>query len=92
MNRKTTSKNDTATRLRMLRAEYKLTQAEVANKLGITQQTYSKYENQSINLDSEAIIKICSLYGVSSDYLLGIESSKKIRSTNGRASKESLNT
>ena len=70
-------KENIAKKLRMLRAEYNLTQSDVANKLGITQQTYSKYENQTINMDTETIIKICDLYGVSSDYLLGIEAGKK---------------
>ncbi len=64
---------DIAKKLRILRAEYNLTQAEVANRLGITQQTYSKYESGKINIDSKAIIQICDMYGISSDYLLGIE-------------------
>lgn len=62
-----------AQRLRIMRAEHNLTQADVAQKLGVSQQTYSKYENKSANLDSETIVKLCELFGVSSDYLLGID-------------------
>ncbi len=63
----------TAVRLKTLRAEYGLTQAEVARRLGISQQTYSKYENSDASIDSEVLRKLCALYGVSADYLLAIE-------------------
>lgn len=64
----------TAVRLKTLRAEYGMTQAEVARRLGISQQTYSKYENTDASIDSEVLRKLCALYGVSADYLLAIES------------------
>ena len=89
-------KENIAKKLRMLRAEYNLTQSDVANKLGITQQTYSKYENQTINMDSETIIKICDLYGVSSDYLLGIKEApkaeKKEKTVAYKASEDEIKT
>lgn len=89
-------KENIAKKLRMLRAEYNLTQSDVANKLGITQQTYSKYENQTINMDSETIIKICDLYGVSSDYLLGIKeapkAAKKKKTVAYKASEDEIKT
>lgn len=89
-------KENIAKKLRMLRAEYNLTQSDVANKLGITQQTYSKYENQTINMDSETIIKICDLYGVSSDYLLGIKetpkAAKKEKTVAYKASEDEIKT
>ena len=62
-----------AKKLRTLRAEADKSQLEVANELGISQQTYSKYEKNDSNIDSSTIRKLCNLYGVSSDYLLGIE-------------------
>ena len=65
--------NSIAKRLRTLRAEAKKSQFQVANDLGISQQTYSKYENQDSNIDSATIIKLCNLYGVTADHLLGIE-------------------
>ena len=60
-------------KLKNLRAANKLTQAEVAKKLNISQQQYSNIELGKGNLDSSTIIALCKLYGISSDYLLGIE-------------------
>ena len=60
-----------AERLRMLRAKANYSQTEIANELGITQQTYSKYESGVASPDSKDIIKLCDLYGVTSDYILG---------------------
>ena len=65
--------NETAKRLKVLRAEYNLTQASVAEKLGLSQQMYSKYESGATVLDADMVRKLCELYGVSADYLLGIE-------------------
>lgn len=70
-------KSDIAMKLRTLRAENDLTQADVARALDISQQTYSKYESQDANIDSAIIIKLCNFYGVSSDYLLNIETKQK---------------
>ena len=69
------NKSSIAKKLRMLRVENNLSQTDVARELGITQQTYSKYENleKSVAIDSEVIKKLCTLYGISADYLLGIE-------------------
>ena len=63
-------------RLRRLRFDNGLTQAEVAQKIGVTQQTYSRYEGSDAKPDSDTIIKLCELYGVTADYLLGIEKVK----------------
>ncbi len=59
-------------RLKLLRTEEGLTQNEIAEKLGISQQTYSKYEKGTSNVDSVILTKICNLYGVTADYVLGI--------------------
>ena len=66
-----------AARLRMLRAERGYSQADVAKALGISQQTYSNYESKGTPPDSKALIFLCKLYGVSADYLLGLEDEKK---------------
>lgn len=73
MEKQKNNKAEIAVRLRKLRAEYHYTQADVAKQLGISQQTYSKYENQDTNIDSATIINICRVYGISSDYLLGLD-------------------
>lgn len=61
-----------ATRLKLLRVEAGLTQADIAAKLGISQQMYSKLENTDTPLDSGRLKMLCELYGVSADYILGI--------------------
>lgn len=65
-----------AAKLRSLRAKYNYTQAQVAQSLGISQQTYSNYENKNAAVDSKTLKAICTLYGVSADYLLGISQSE----------------
>lgn len=74
--------SEIAKRLRTLRAEANKSQFQIAEELGISQQTYSKYEKQDANIDSATIIKLCDLYGVTADYLLGIEAKTERRDNN----------
>ena len=60
-------------RLRDLREDHDYTQAYVAKKLNITQQQYQLYESGKRSLQIEHLIVLCRLYGVSSDYILGLE-------------------
>ena len=69
--------NDISVRLKILRAENGFTQAEVAAKLGISQQMYSKYEGGSTVPDADMVKQICGIYGISADYLLGIAQERK---------------
>lgn len=60
-------------RMRDLREDADLTQGEVASIIGITQSTYSAYENGSVkNIPVDALIKLCKYYHVSLDYLVGL--------------------
>lgn len=49
-----------------------LTQKEVANKLFMTQQQYSRFENGVFELNYEQMIFLCKLFDVSADFLLGL--------------------
>lgn len=60
------------TRLRELRRDNNLLQKELAKMLGTTQMNISKLENEERDLSTDMIIKICRLFDVSSDYLLGL--------------------
>lgn len=62
-----------ALRLKMLRVENGYTQEAVAKMLGVSQQMYSKYERSDTMMDSDTLVKICDIYGVSADYVLGID-------------------
>ncbi len=41
--------------------------------LSTTQSTVGKYEREEIQLTVDVIIKICKMFEISSDYLLGLE-------------------
>ena len=58
-------------RIRDLREDADLTQTQVANMLNVSQATYSRYENGSLDLPSATLIALADFYHVSVDYLLG---------------------
>lgn len=53
-----------------LRKEKRLSQEEVAEKLGVTRQTVSKWETDQSTPDFDKIAPLCTLYGITSDELL----------------------
>lgn len=57
-------------RIRKLRKENKLSQAELANKIDVVSHMISQYENDKVMPSTETIIKIAKLFNVSIDYLL----------------------
>ncbi len=60
-------------RLKEIRQEKGLTQTKLAQMLSTTQSTVGKYEREEIQLTVDVIIKICKMFEISSDYLLGLE-------------------
>ena len=61
-----------AQRLKELRTENNLTQTQIAAKLGIRQQSYTRYENGTGEPSLDTLIAIAKLFNVSVDYLLGL--------------------
>ena len=59
-------------RLRDLREDRDLTQADIANLLGTTQQVYSRYEKGINQIPLHHLVTLCKFYKVSSDYILGL--------------------
>ena len=59
-------------RIRDLREDHNLTQAEVANYLHIKQNTYSQYETEQRQLPLSCLIALAKLYHTSTDYILGL--------------------
>lgn len=57
--------------IRNMRIDNGYTQEQIAEYLGIKQNTYSQYEIGVLNYPIEAIIKLADFYNVSVDYLLG---------------------
>ena len=60
----------TGERIRMIRKAKKMTQKEVAEKLGITVGAYSHYETGTRILDVNGIKKLSAVFGVSGDELI----------------------
>lgn len=56
-----------------LREDNDLTQQEVADYLGTSQTMYARYERGANEMPIRHLIKLCKLYNVSSDYILGIK-------------------
>lgn len=60
-----------AERLKALRKQVKLTQAQIAEKLDISQQTYASWERGVKKPTQENLVKIAQVLNVSVDYLVG---------------------
>ena len=60
-------------KLRDLREDADLTQTQVANILGTSQTMYARYERGANEFPILHLIKLCRYYGVSADYILGLE-------------------
>lgn len=58
-------------RLKRLRSEKKLTQMELAEKIGVTHVSISGYESGKRTPDTETLTKIADFFNVSTDFLLG---------------------
>ena len=59
-------------KIRDLREDHDLTQQQVADYLGTSQTMYARYERGANELPIHHLISLCTLYHVSSDYILGI--------------------
>ena len=58
-------------RIRDLREDHELTQAEVAAMLGMKQPQYFRYEQGFRDIPTDILIKLADYYHVSIDYILG---------------------
>lgn len=56
-------------RLYTLREEHKFSQDDLAEKLGVSRQTISNWENDKVKIDVIKATEICRLYGISMDEL-----------------------
>ncbi len=58
-------------RIRDLREDFDLKQKELADVLGISQRTYSHYENGTRKIPLDILVTLADYYNCSTDYLLG---------------------
>lgn len=64
-------------RLRQLRLENNLTQRQIADRIGTTQQFYSRLECGKSPLTTELVIQLAELFDVTTDYLLARSSQRR---------------
>lgn len=65
-------------RIRILRQARGLSQVELARILGVTKQSVSNWENDNIQPSIDMLKRIAQTFGVSADYLLGLDDSEYI--------------
>ena len=78
-------------RLKKLREERGLTQKQVAEALNMNPRTYSSYENNEREPNSEILLLIADLFDVSIDYLVGYDERRIIKNEIGRTKDIELN-
>lgn len=57
-------------KLKQLRQKAGLSQAQLAEAIGVSQQSVNKYENHSVEPDIDTLIRIADYFHVSVDYLI----------------------
>ena len=60
-------------RIYELRVAFGWNQVQLADKLGVSKQTVSNWENENIQPSIEMLIRLAKLFNVSTDYMLGLE-------------------
>lgn len=64
-------------RIRDLRIESGLKQEDLAGQLSVRRQTISRYETGTLDLDTDTIRRLCEIFGVTADYLLGFSTQRR---------------
>lgn len=72
-----------ANRLIALRKEKGLSQEQLADKLGVSRQAISKWENGESAPDTDNLIALADIYGISLDELLGKKGAPKVEVAEG---------
>lgn len=64
--------------LKLLRKEKGISQQQLADIIGVTQQSINKYENHKIEPDIDTLIKLAVFFDTSVDYLIGHSSIRHV--------------
>ena len=64
--------NKIGDRIRKLRISKRMTQGELAKELGVSPSTVGMYEQGRRQPDGEMLIKLCEIFSVTADSLLGV--------------------
>ena len=68
---------ETANRLLQYRKKAGLSQEELAEKIGVSRQAVSKWERSEASPDTDNLVVLAELYGVSLDEMLGLKTAKE---------------
>ena len=55
-----------------------MSQVDLAKRLNVTKQSVSNWENDNIQPSIEMLVKLSAVFSVSTDYLLGLDSSEHL--------------
>ena len=69
---------DFGAKLKKLRLQDDLTQQQLADRLGVTKSVVSYYELQERYPSPEVLVKLASIFHVSTDYLLGLDTQETL--------------
>lgn len=64
-------------RIRDLREDADMTQKQVGEYLGTSQTMYARYERGANEMPIRHLVRLCTLYQVSADYILDLTDEKK---------------
>ena len=73
------NKNMIGKKLKEIRKDLNITQNTLSKKCGISQSTYSAYENGKNLISTITIYSICITYNISMDYIVGRTNKKNIK-------------
>lgn len=68
-----------SSKIKMLRENQKLTQADLARKLGLTRSSINAWEMGLSVPSTNYIVELARLFDVSSDYLLGLDETSTLK-------------
>ena len=60
-------------RIHRLRTGMAMSQVELANRLCVSKQTVSNWENDNIQPSVDMLVRLAKIFGVTTDYLLGLD-------------------
>lgn len=59
-------------RVKFLRMERNLSQIQLGDLVGLSQQSVSRIENDATKMTADTLVRLSSCFGVTTDYLLGL--------------------
>ncbi len=65
-------------KIKTLRTSHGINQIELAKNIGVTKQCVSNWENDNIQPSIDMLVKLALFFNVSTDYLLGLETERKL--------------